>query len=50
MDRRQIERFLAAIPAAQIGGERAAVATIVRVRGTAYRREGTHMLIRRDGT
>ena len=50
MDRREIERFLAAIDRAQAEGERAAVATIVRVRGSAYRREGTHMLIRPDGT
>jgi len=50
MDRREIERFLAAIRRAQAAGEPAAVATIVRVRGSAYRREGTHMLIRRDGT
>jgi xanthine/CO dehydrogenase XdhC/CoxF family maturation factor len=50
MDRREIERFLIAIRRAQAAGEPAAVATIVRVRGSAYRREGTHMLIRRDGT
>jgi xanthine dehydrogenase accessory factor len=50
MDRREIERFLAAIRRVQAKGERAAVATIVRVRGSAYRREGTHMLIRPDGT
>jgi xanthine dehydrogenase accessory factor len=50
MDRREIERFLAAIRRAQAAGERVAVATIVRVKGSAYRREGTHMLIRLDGT
>jgi xanthine dehydrogenase accessory factor len=50
MDRREIERFLAAIRRAQAAGERAAVATIVRVRGSAYRREGTHMLILPDRT
>ena len=50
MDRREIERFLAAIRRAQAARELAAVATIVRVRGSAYRREGTHMLIRPDGT
>ena len=35
---------------ARASGEPAAIATIVRVRGSAYRREGTHMLIRSDGT
>src|SRR5262245_7032872 len=50
MDRREIERFLAAIRHAETAGERAAVATVVRVRGSAYRREGTHMLIRTDGS
>src|SRR5438876_2160243 len=50
MDRREIERFVAAIREAQVSGTRAAIATIVRVRGSAYRREGTHMLIRLDGT
>jgi xanthine/CO dehydrogenase XdhC/CoxF family maturation factor len=50
MDRREIERFLAAIRHAVATGDRAAVATVVRVRGSAYRREGTHMLIRSDGT
>src|SRR5262252_633228 len=50
MDRREVERFLAAIRRAQAAGQRVAVATIVRVRGSAYRREGTHMLIRSDGT
>jgi xanthine dehydrogenase accessory factor len=50
MDRREIELFLKAIGQARASGERAAIATIVRVRGSAYRREGTHMLIRPDGT
>jgi xanthine dehydrogenase accessory factor len=50
MDRREIERFLGAIRQARASGERAAIATIVRVRGSAYRREGTHMLVRLDGT
>jgi xanthine/CO dehydrogenase XdhC/CoxF family maturation factor len=50
MDRREIERFLGAIRQARASGERAAIATIVRVKGSAYRREGTHMLIRPDGT
>jgi len=50
MDRREIERFLDAIHQARASGGRAAIATIVRVKGSAYRREGTHMLIRPDGT
>jgi xanthine dehydrogenase accessory factor len=50
MDRREIERFLEAVGEARVSGQPAAVATIVRVRGSAYRREGTHMLIRSDGT
>jgi xanthine/CO dehydrogenase XdhC/CoxF family maturation factor len=50
MDRREIELFLHAIRQARASGEPAAIATIVRVRGSAYRREGTHMLIRPDGT
>jgi xanthine/CO dehydrogenase XdhC/CoxF family maturation factor len=50
MDRREIERFLDAVGEARVSGQRAAVATIVRVRGSAYRREGTHMLIRTNGT
>jgi xanthine dehydrogenase accessory factor len=50
MDRREIERFLDAIRQARAAGEPAAIATIVRVRGSAYRREGTHMLIRANGT
>jgi xanthine dehydrogenase accessory factor len=50
MDRREIERFLDAVRQARASGIRAAVATIVRIRGNSYRREGTHMLIRQDGT
>src|SRR5262245_8195848 len=50
MDRREIERFIDAIREARISGRSAAIATIVRVRGSAYRREGTRMLIRPDGT
>jgi len=50
MDRREIERLLAAIRQARASNERAAIATVVRVRGSAYRREGTRMLIRENGT
>jgi len=50
MDRRETERLLEAIRQARAVGEPAAVATIVRVKGSAYRREGTRMFVRRDGT
>jgi len=50
MDRREIERLLAAIRQARASGERTGLATVVRVRGSAYRREGTRMLIRENGT
>jgi xanthine/CO dehydrogenase XdhC/CoxF family maturation factor len=50
MDRREIEQFLNAVQEARISGGSAAIATIVRLRGSAYRREGTRMLIRPDGT
>jgi xanthine/CO dehydrogenase XdhC/CoxF family maturation factor len=50
MDRRETERLLSAIGQARKAGEPAAMATIVRVRGSAYRREGTRMLVRQDGT
>jgi xanthine/CO dehydrogenase XdhC/CoxF family maturation factor len=50
VNRREVESFLAAIRQARAAGERAAVATIVRVKGSAYRREGTRMLVRSDGT
>ena len=50
MDRRETERFLDAIRQARAAGEPAAVATVVRVTGSAYRREGTRMFVRRNGT
>lgn len=50
MDRRETERLLDAIRHVRAIGERAALATVVRVRGSAYRREGTRMLIRESGT
>ena len=50
MDRRENERLLEAIRQARAAGERAAVATVVRVRGSAYRREGTRMFVRQDRT
>jgi xanthine dehydrogenase accessory factor len=50
MDRGETARLLDAIRQVRQAGEPAAMATIVRVRGSAYRREGTRMLVRRDGT
>jgi xanthine/CO dehydrogenase XdhC/CoxF family maturation factor len=50
MDRREHERLLEAIRQARAAGESAAIATVVRIRGSAYRREGTRMLVRRDQT
>src|SRR6185295_9847759 len=50
MNRRETERLLAAIREARALDEPAAVATVVRVTGSAYRREGTRMFVRRNGT
>ena len=50
MDRRETERLLDAIRQARAAGEPAAMATVVRVKGSAYRREGTRMFVRRTGT
>ena len=50
MDRRETERLLDAIRQARAAGEPAAIATVVRVKGSAYRREGTRMFVRRTGT
>lgn len=50
MDRRETERLLAAIRQARAAGEPVAVATVVRIKGSAYRREGTRMLVRQNGT
>src|SRR3954471_6697228 len=50
MDRRETERIVQAIRDVRAAGERAAIATVVRVRGSAYRREGTRILVRQDGT
>ena len=50
MHRRETARLLAAIREAQAVAERVALATVVRVKGSAYRREGTRMLVRPDGT
>lgn len=50
MNLREADRYLQALAEVRAGGGRAAVATIVRVHGSAYRREGTRMLVRPDGT
>ena len=50
MDRRETEHLLDSIRAARTSGEPVALATVVRVRGSAYRREGTRMVVRRDGS
>ena len=50
MDRRETERLLEVIRQARAAGEPAALATIVRVTGSAYRREGTRMFVRQNGT
>jgi xanthine/CO dehydrogenase XdhC/CoxF family maturation factor len=50
MNSREAEQFLSALQAVRNTGGRAASATVVRVHGSAYRREGTRMLVREDGT
>jgi xanthine dehydrogenase accessory factor len=50
VDRRETERLLEVIRQARTAGEPVALATVVRIRGSAYRREGTRMLVRQDGT
>ena len=50
MNRRETERFLDALAEARAAGERVALATVIRVHGSAYRREGARMLVRPDGT
>jgi xanthine/CO dehydrogenase XdhC/CoxF family maturation factor len=50
MDRREVELLLRGIHEARGRVEPVAIATIVRVRGSAYRREGTRMLVRQDGS
>jgi len=50
VDRRETERLLEVIHQARVTGERAALATVVRVKGSAYRREGTRMFVRQNGT
>jgi xanthine dehydrogenase accessory factor len=50
MSRRETERIVAAIRDARLAGRQTALATVVRVRGSAYRREGARILVREDGS
>jgi len=50
MNRRETERIVDAIRGVRQRGEQAALATVVRVRGSAYRREGARILVRQDGS
>ncbi len=50
MERLEINEILSGLRAAEAAGQGAALASVVRVRGNAYRREGARMLIREDGT
>jgi xanthine/CO dehydrogenase XdhC/CoxF family maturation factor len=50
MNAREAERYLAALAEVRATGQPAATATVVRVHGSAYRREGARMLVRADGT
>jgi xanthine dehydrogenase accessory factor len=49
MNPAETRTLLAALDAALSRGQQAAIATVVRVRGSAYRREGTRMLVLDDG-
>lgn len=46
---RELRDILDALAEAQARGERAALGTVIRVRGSTYRREGARLLIRADG-
>ena len=50
MNRRENERLVRAIDTARQTGQRIAIATVVRVRGSAYRREGARIVVREDGS
>jgi xanthine dehydrogenase accessory factor len=50
MERQEINEILEGLREARANGEGAALASVVRVRGSAYRREGARMLIREDGS
>jgi xanthine/CO dehydrogenase XdhC/CoxF family maturation factor len=50
MNRRETERILEVVRRVKASGERAALATVIRVRGSAYRREGARIIVRQDGS
>ncbi len=50
MNSAETRTLLCALDAALERGQRAAIATVVRVRGSAYRREGTRMLVLDDAS
>ena len=47
---KEIREILSALAALRERGESAALATIIRVKGSTYRRAGARLLIRQDGT
>jgi xanthine dehydrogenase accessory factor len=49
MNPAETRTLIAALDAALGRGQRAAIATVIRVQGSAYRREGTRMLVLDDG-
>jgi len=50
VNRREAEQFVGALRRVRLDGGQAAAATVVRVHGSAYRREGTRMHVRQDGS
>ncbi|WP_027894084.1 XdhC family protein [Calidithermus chliarophilus] len=50
MEQSEVQAMLQGIREARAAGEPVALATIVGVTGSAYRREGTRMLVRQDGS
>ncbi|WP_119279753.1 XdhC family protein [Calidithermus roseus] len=50
MEQPEVQAMLQGIREARAAGEPVALATIVGVTGSAYRREGTRMLVRQDGS
>jgi xanthine dehydrogenase accessory factor len=50
VDHRETQRILQVLRDVGAAGGRAAIATVVRVKGSAYRREGARIVIREDGT
>ena len=50
MDRGELELIWQGLERAKGSGQRAALCTVVRVRGSAYRREGAKMLVLEDGS